>query len=126
MTVIVDTQQVDDGGGGGGGTVSVSSPITGDGSAGTPLGLGKTYQTAKRKIVELEARVAALQALKEAFHQRSFMLRELVALTIAERSDQAGASGAYEARARRAAQAQEVRTAALRERRPVRSGAEVG
>lgn len=38
-------------------------------------------------------------ALKEAFQQRSFMLRELVALTIAQRGDLALANGSNQARA---------------------------
>lgn len=95
-----------------------------EGSIQQEIKLERTYAEAKRKIVDLDAQVAALQALKEAFHQRSFMLRELVALVIAERSDMAGAGGAYEARARRAEAAQTARTEVLRGRRSARAGVE--
>jgi hypothetical protein len=82
--------------------------------------LDRTYDAAKRRIADLDARIGALQALKEAFSQRSFMLRELVALVIAERSDLAGVGGAYEARARRASTVEAARADVLGQRRPRR------
>jgi hypothetical protein len=63
----------------------------------------------RRRVLDLTARADALQALREAFQQRSFMLRELVALAIAERGAIAGAGGAYDARARRAEEAYQLR-----------------
>jgi hypothetical protein len=82
------------------------------------LQLDDLYVEAKKKHLEASAEVDRIQALKEAFQQRSFMLRELVALTIAERGDQAGAAGAYEARGRRVQEAEQMRTEALGRRRP--------
>lgn len=79
--------------------------------------LDADYHDAKSALLEASAEVDRLQALKEAFQQRSFMLRELVALTIAERGDQAGAAGAYEARGRRAQEAERLRGEELARRR---------
>lgn len=47
-----------------------------------------------RSFLEVRERTEQWFALKEAFQQRSFMLRELVALRISERGDIAGAHGA--------------------------------
>lgn len=74
------------------------------------------YQEQRALLAQIDARIGALQALKEAFSQRSFMLRELVALTVSERSARAGATGSYEARGRTAQQAEEARSEALRGR----------
>lgn len=79
--------------------------------------LNPDYHSQRQGVLRLTAEVDELQALKEAYQQRSFMLRELVSLTIAERGDQAGARGSYEARARRADEAQTARGAALRRER---------
>jgi hypothetical protein len=57
------------------------------------------------------------QALKDAYHQRSFMLRELVALYIAQRHDSAMAGGSAEARGRIAEERHEAASAERRKRR---------
>lgn len=79
------------------------------------------YKDAKRRHLELSTDVDRLLALKEAFQQRSFMLRELVTLTVAEFGDQAGARGAYEARTRRADAGYEARSEEMRARRARRT-----
>lgn len=69
------------------------------------------------------ARVAAgeeagnWQALKDSYHQRSFMLRELVALYIAQRHDSAMAGGSAEARGRVADDRHEAASDLRRKRR---------
>lgn len=55
-------------------------------------------QEAQRKYLERRKTADQLQALKEAFQQRSFMLRELVAKFIAERHDLGMEAGAGQAR----------------------------
>lgn len=52
-----------------------------------------------RKLLDQRAAADNWQALKESFQQRSFMLRELVALYIAQRHDHAMEGGAGQARA---------------------------
>lgn len=49
---------------------------------------------AERSHASARTRAALWQAMRDAFQQRSFMLRELVALRVAERYDGAAASGA--------------------------------
>lgn len=71
--------------------------------------LDPRYGEARKELLNAQAEVDRLSALKEAFQQRSFMLRELVALTVAERGDQAGAAGAYEARGRRVRAVEDAR-----------------
>lgn len=56
--------------------------------------LDPKYQAKRKQLLELSERADRLQALRDAYSQRSFMLRELVALTIAERQDIARANGA--------------------------------
>ena len=50
------------------------------------------------KLVKQSGKVGELAALKEAFSQRSFMLRELVALFIAQRHDLAMSNGSNQSR----------------------------
>lgn len=57
-------------------------------------------QEARRARIKAGEVVNDWQALKDAYHQRSFMLRELVALYIAQRHDSAMAGGSAEARGR--------------------------
>lgn len=59
------------------------------------------------------------QALKEAFQQRSFMLRELVALFIAQRHDLAMEAGAGQARIDLSEQNRKKNDELRRQRRPV-------
>jgi hypothetical protein len=83
--------------------------------------LDPRWQTAKKHHLDLSLDADRLGALKEAFQQRSFMLRELVALTISEIGSRAGAAGAYEAtNARQAQEAVDLRSRHLQSRRQVR------
>lgn len=75
------------------------------------------YRELRQLLLERTEEVGQWSALKEGFHQRSYMLRELVGLCIAEGYDNAGASGTYEARARRPGVAEQNREAAGRVRR---------
>lgn len=86
--------------------------------------LDERYQEAKGKLLELKAEMDKLAALKEAFQQRSFMLRELVSLTISEIGSRAGAAGAYEARGRQAQEAVDLRSKEMQDRRGRRFGSE--
>lgn len=79
--------------------------------------LDPKHREARQKVLDLTKQVELAQALKDAYSQRSFMLRELVALLIAERGALAGAGGAYEARARRAEEGAAARGEALRNER---------
>lgn len=72
------------------------------------------YHEARAEWEDRAALAERWGALKESYQQRSFMLRELVQLYIAERHDVAGSSGAYEVRARKA---EEIRSEAGRLRR---------
>lgn len=78
------------------------------------LRLVPRLQELRRRLVKLTTAVNHQVALKEAYQQRSFMLRELVALCIHQGYDQGMSSGAAEATARRA---QQNREAAGEERR---------
>lgn len=55
-------------------------------------------QAIQRRLLNSKKLAGDWQALKEAFQQRSFMLRELVALVIAQRNDLALEGGAGQAR----------------------------
>ena len=84
------------------------------------LSLLPEAQEARRARVRAGEKVNDWQALKDAYHQRSFMLRELVALYIAQRHDAAMAGGSAEARGRLADDASE-RVATEHKRRRQRS-----
>lgn len=63
------------------------------------LALDKNLRSLHTEILELTEQVGQLGALRDAFSQRSFMLRELVALYVSERHDIARADGAGQSRA---------------------------
>lgn len=94
-----------------------------EGSIDKEIKLHPDYCDLRRQMLDATARAELAQALKESYSQRSFMLRELVALQISERGAQAGAGGAYEARARRADEASAARGDALRRERRGGAGA---
>lgn len=56
--------------------------------------LDSGYKAKRVEVLELSEQADQLQVLRDSFSQRSFMLRELVALRIAERGDIARADGA--------------------------------
>lgn len=64
------------------------------------LRLVKRVQDAQRKFLDTRKEADEWLALKEAFSQRSFMLRELVAITIAQRHDHAMEGGSGQSRAK--------------------------
>lgn len=75
-------------------------------------------QEKQRELLAAKKEADDWQALKEAFQQRSFMLRELVALYIAQRRDVDLEHGAGQSRANlTAARAEQVRDAARKARR---------
>jgi hypothetical protein len=57
-------------------------------------------QRMRRDLAECTTEMNQLAALKEAYQQRSYMLRELVALTISQSHDSAMSAGSTEARGR--------------------------
>lgn len=75
-------------------------------------------QKLQREFLEKRHKADSWQALKEAFQQRSFMLRELVALYIAQRHDTAMENGSGQARA---SLAEENRAGAAKLRRERRT-----
>lgn len=77
-----------------------------------------TIMDLHRKLLEQRAAADNWQALKESYQQRSFMLRELVALYIAQRHDHALEGGAGQARQNLSEdRAQEIRRGASKVRR---------
>lgn len=60
--------------------------------------LDPRYKAKRREILELSEQADRLQVLRDGFVERSFMLRELVALQISERADIARANGAGQQR----------------------------
>ncbi len=76
-------------------------------------------QELQRKRLDKAKDAESWQVLKEAFQQRSFMLRELVALYIAQRHDHALEAGSGQARASLAEQTRAEAGAIRRQRRGV-------
>lgn len=58
------------------------------------INLDPKHRAKRQELLELQEQADQLQALRDAYTDRSFMLRELVALTISERQDIARADGA--------------------------------
>lgn len=73
-------------------------------------------QDAQRKFLDLRKDAEQWLALKEAFSQRSYMLKELVALYIAQRHDHAMEAGSGQARASLAEENRKAAGDARRER----------
>jgi len=85
------------------------------------LRVAPKMQKLERDFLQVKAIADDWQALKESFQQRSFMLRELVALQISQRYDEGAAGGAQSSHARLAG-ATKDRTDALRRERRQREG----
>lgn len=84
------------------------------------LSMAPRIQKLERQLLDASASANEYGALKESFQQRSFMLRELVALKITQRRDEDSAGGSHSGHAKLAQSNREATDRLRRERREQR------